>query len=727
MEILSSILVRNVQRIVPEWEEVITDNEWTQRAPSYSSSDELVSLLVFNGELYASPSGWSDGVAGTLIKWNGLSGWEVVCPRYMTYGWDLKLFEFNGKIYGGTGGGNIGGSFRLLEWTPGTSEWVLRAGPYYGYDYGCSDLIDWAGELYGVDAWGLLKWNGTDAWELMAAHPTKGNYGFKTGIVFNGKIYCAGGDSYASLGHSQLLEWDGVDTFIDILTYDTYGMIMDLVVFNEKLYACTYTGRLLSWDGIASSWTHIGHAGIGYLWCLAVYKDNLYMASYNFGRLARLMPDDILLQVAGTYSNESTIWSMTEYQGLLFAGARASLLSWEEETIIHKNERVRSINIMTSGSGSTWAPATYCFYNGTGTICVNKNNQAMISYIDWYGNVNIAFAESIEKVLSGESTFSNDYTVTSLPSTSMSPSCSINLIDNKLYLAFAYYDPTVQNMKTALWVDESGLGYSFVYRAAIDPETTPSGMGIISNLQLSHISSIIRLSTGHLAIGIKSATWSDQWQTMDARTRLFSSNDDGITWYGSEGSGSEQYVGRDGISICEFTPGVLCILYNESDSTSDILGYTGEHIYEFYEGNWEYYGLWSIDWPGGPWNLPDYLRYSYAQFFTNESGELFTYLTQSGSFTTGIYKYVGPSLSGLATYNAADQIGIIENWKFIQSIDGIPSNAIAPFVLNLPNKTIIGTLGTVNNYGEVYVTTTSGQSIVGKKARRIARIAGTPL
>lgn len=95
---------------------------------------------------------------------------------------------------------------------------------------------------------------------------------------------------------------------------------------------------------------------------------------------------------------------------------------------------------------------------GYGNVCPTKNNGAIVSYVDGTA-VKVALAYSMGGILTGTESFGTGAVIKSSVANART---SMNLIDNILYLAISFTDPTVPNvLRAELWTDETGLGTSF--------------------------------------------------------------------------------------------------------------------------------------------------------------------------------------------------------------------------------------------------------------------------
>ncbi len=155
-----------------------TGSAWTEVAGYTYDGAELRSLVNLSGNIYGScPDAGSDG---TLLMWDGVSGWTTVASE--TYDPMQSLAVFGGEIYGGSAAG------KLFKWN-GVDAWTEVAGQYSTEEYIMS-LVVYESELYGVtDTSGfLLKWNGVDAWAKVI-----GQYGTDSLVkayVFDSSLYC---------------------------------------------------------------------------------------------------------------------------------------------------------------------------------------------------------------------------------------------------------------------------------------------------------------------------------------------------------------------------------------------------------------------------------------------------------------------------------------------------------------------------------------------------------
>jgi hypothetical protein len=156
-----------------------------------------------------------------------------------------KVVVFNGAIYGITT--LVGGSgAHLLKSTGGAwtdVAWWIAGGGRNG-----NDLCVFNGKIYGLTtdtlapAYGsLLEWNGSNAWVVKARTTTSAPTftGMNCMREYNGELF-AGGQP-----NSQLLKWDGVSGWVEVLPSAVAGKaILSMVVFENKIYCGLSNGEL---------------------------------------------------------------------------------------------------------------------------------------------------------------------------------------------------------------------------------------------------------------------------------------------------------------------------------------------------------------------------------------------------------------------------------------------------------------------------------------------------
>lgn len=213
--------------------------------------------------------------------------------------------------------------------------WVLRASDAaYGYIY---SPIVFNNELYaGATTGQLLKWNGIDAWIVMAA-PYTGwtvNHCMQSIVEFNGKIYggVGGGSNAYPLG-CALLEWNGVDAWVMVAPKTTIGDGYDsgalnvIIVFDDTIFGGDRSGHLLRWNGV-DAWERAAFRLPPHyeIMSLESFNGNLYGGSYKAGLLkfntnhwAEVAPQLVSYQMR----------AMKTFNGVLYGITRAGhLLQW---------------------------------------------------------------------------------------------------------------------------------------------------------------------------------------------------------------------------------------------------------------------------------------------------------------------------------------------------------------------------------------------------------------
>jgi len=246
-----------------------------------------------------------------------------------------SLIEFEGDLYGASSDNG-----RLQVWN-GVDAWVLKCGTEGFIGNGTNDrgilqsMIVFDEELYAGNAaalsvaaatgGALLKYNGTNAWEVKAL----GLSSLQTILClaeFEGKIF---GGGYAGGASAALLSyWNGTDAWVKVaVPLVGTESIYALKVWENELYGATNQGRLYKWNGIAA-WTQVGTLytpGVGspqtYIYDLVVYRGVLYGAGSpssgtDPGHLLEYTPGDDWDSVGAT--NLYGLRKLCVHRGYLF-------------------------------------------------------------------------------------------------------------------------------------------------------------------------------------------------------------------------------------------------------------------------------------------------------------------------------------------------------------------------------------------------------------------------
>ena len=287
---------------------------WEQVAGQLNSQGYIYSLVVLGDQLYG-----STGNNGRLFRWNGTDAWEEVAGQLDDNGVISNLVVLNSEIYG------IGAQGKLLKWNS-SNAWVQVAQPYSEYlsnVHYMNRLVVFNGNLYTTSShyvlteqYGgkLFRWNGSNAWEQVAAALGSHSY---AAVVFDGAIY--------GTSQGKLFRWNGTDAWVQVAPA--------LSPANNLLVTCVYDGAIYAlpgnnsylyrWNG-TDAWEQVVPSIGGYdLTKMAVFNNELYAGHY-YGRLFKLN--------SGTWEqvavplNSQYIESLCVYSNNLYAGTAGGRL-----------------------------------------------------------------------------------------------------------------------------------------------------------------------------------------------------------------------------------------------------------------------------------------------------------------------------------------------------------------------------------------------------------------
>lgn len=219
-------------------------NAWELVASQYSTTDDIWSLVVFDGRLYGGgANSGSDLVRLNLAK----NAWELVATQYA--GEPIRsMAVFNDRLYCG---GQFDAQLLRLNIAGDTLELVASTFIHSPVLDGIHCLSVFDGRLYGGTEEGvLLRLNlAGDAWELVAETGNAGQKFYKL-TVFENRLYIGTEDT------DLLLRLNTTKDALEVVVsaYKTETEIVGLIVFNESLYATTSSSGFLvklndSYDG----------------------------------------------------------------------------------------------------------------------------------------------------------------------------------------------------------------------------------------------------------------------------------------------------------------------------------------------------------------------------------------------------------------------------------------------------------------------------------------------
>ncbi|MGD1277193.1 MAG: PEP-CTERM sorting domain-containing protein [Tepidisphaeraceae bacterium] len=215
---------------------------WTAISPATGLDYAVLSIVQFDGSLYASTKSSSYLTSGRVWRYNGGTSWTVVADNLDQ---DVRMAVYNGQLYAGT---------------------ASNAPKLYRYDASAKNF-SYVGTVplmtYGIGAM----------------------YSSSYGYLQLGGIEC-----------DDLAHFDGTKLTFDVEENPEGGScIYDYAEFNKKLYAAAYVGHLYgSTDGI--TWSTVlssdnGDYGAS-IHQVAPFQDRLYLA-YEDGELAYLDSSEV--------------------------------------------------------------------------------------------------------------------------------------------------------------------------------------------------------------------------------------------------------------------------------------------------------------------------------------------------------------------------------------------------------------------------------------------------
>jgi sugar lactone lactonase YvrE len=328
------------------------------------ANDMVMALDVFNGQLYAGATNYTDG--GQVWRTSNGNDWTAVSDpgfgsassnRRVVY----NLIEFKGQLYAGTGdwssGTNGGQIWRCTLLCNSQSDWGLVEGNGFGNvnNSGIATFGVFNDTLYAATynenvGGGTEIWRSTngDAWSPVV---TGGNGDVTNKDVVNFTLF--NGSLYATTENTNGMEvwktgdggtWNRIATggFGDTNNQNTGGM----VVFGGKLYVSTGGGNVArvyrSTDG-GTTWGQVGSDGFGDInnasvTALTVLNGVLYAAVTN--------------QITGMEiwsSTNGTTWSQTNADG--FGNSNNLQAVWASSTAVFNNSLYIGTYNWANGAG----------------------------------------------------------------------------------------------------------------------------------------------------------------------------------------------------------------------------------------------------------------------------------------------------------------------------------------------------------------------------------------
>jgi hypothetical protein len=127
--------------------------------------------------------------------------------------------------------------------------WELVA-PAYGGEYYIRHMIEFGGYIYGVTSWvwthggggALLRWNGVDAWDLVAPVST---FSVNPAHLTKAGIYL-----FAPTGGGCLQRWNNFDAWTNVTSAWSQSLTSSFY-YGGEIYCVDYFGLLKKWNGVA--------------------------------------------------------------------------------------------------------------------------------------------------------------------------------------------------------------------------------------------------------------------------------------------------------------------------------------------------------------------------------------------------------------------------------------------------------------------------------------------
>ena len=224
----------------------------------------------------------------------------------------------------------------------------------------------------------LLKWNGIDAWQVVALK--YGNYGINNIVggnlaVHNGEIFAIG--SYDA--YKILLKWNGSDTWVAVSQVVSFAELNDICSYNGYLYAFGgQYGKVRVWNGTNALVSYSNFEGA----CGVVNNGNLYARGFNYS-LYQLV-NGSFIQVIG--ESTGTAYNLKSGNNKIygFMGGTSGLYVWNSGTSWTALNSYGSTDIHIYDvcwfDNNLWVLATegLFLYNGSLEFVANTDPQSSI-------------------------------------------------------------------------------------------------------------------------------------------------------------------------------------------------------------------------------------------------------------------------------------------------------------------------------------------------------------
>jgi hypothetical protein len=280
---------------------VYSQSNWATTAPMGNGInnvhvlyfDSLTNYLYAGGAFNSANNVQSYSIA----KFNG-SDWDSL-KNDLEAGWIREITRYSNKLI-------IGGSLQpdycpysdLIYWDGDTFKDLAPAFAIDGGIYGMS-ILD--GKLFllgqfnhvnGIQAQGILVWDGNTITNPYPPIPGDGFFIVKDAAIFQGNLY-VGGNFYGSPGIKDIAKWNGQEwTSVGGGLFGGFSGVSDLQVFQGSLYVggsfskCENDSNpgnyIARWDG--SQWHEVGggvdgnsHCNNAYVFSMKVHNGLLYL------------------------------------------------------------------------------------------------------------------------------------------------------------------------------------------------------------------------------------------------------------------------------------------------------------------------------------------------------------------------------------------------------------------------------------------------------------------
>jgi len=300
----------------------------------YVRSSDGTIVNIYSGQY---ENVWSNWISGNIIFIQLISDYSITYEGFSIdkLEWTssslsitqefavLSLVEYNGHLYAGTmSSSNPGeGKGRVYRYdgvnVKGEHVWTIVGD---NMDNQVSSLVVFKGKLYAGTAWGsgkLYRYDGENNWTVVIDYPDWD--GIRSAYMWNDFLYL--GD----IAYDKIGRYDGI-TF-EPLVHLGGSCIYDFEIYRDNLYAAAYRGRLYrSADG--NLWSLVVGPQDFHMWEIETFQGYLYMGM-DSGQIQRFNGD--VNEVIWTAPD--SVISMVVYENLLYFGTGGKLATLEEQLV----------------------------------------------------------------------------------------------------------------------------------------------------------------------------------------------------------------------------------------------------------------------------------------------------------------------------------------------------------------------------------------------------------